>query len=192
MISSLGDSGRELRYSYRMAGPNERIQAFLSRSDDMLARFSTQLQRVDSPLDVAWTICDFLGNTLSLEDCVVYLTDASGVALVQSAAWGPKRIAERIFENRIRLRFGQGVVGTCAISGAPQLVADSRLDPRYVLDDAMRLSELAVPIRADNEIFGVIDTEHPEPDYYRSNHIRALLQIADVAAKRLLMMRSGA
>jgi GAF domain-containing protein len=171
-----------------MSGNNERIQAFLNRSADLLVRFDEQLALTTTATDVAWSICDYLGNTLALDDCVVYLTDASGVALVQAAAWGPKRIAERIVENRIRLRFGEGVVGNCALSGAPHLIADSRLDPRYVIDDDMRLSELAVPIRFEQRVLGVIDTEHPEPDHYRSNHIRALSAIAERAAAKLVAM----
>ncbi len=172
-----------------MSGNNERIQAFLNRSNEMLIRFDEQLLATKTSTDIAWVICDYLGNTLALDDCVVYLTDASEVALLQAAAWGPKRIAERIVENRIRLRFGEGVVGNCALSGAPQLIADSRLDPRYLIDDDMRLSELAVPIRFEQRVLGVIDTEHPEPDYYRSNHIRALSAIAQRAALKLVGLK---
>ena len=53
---------------------------------------------------------------------------------------------------------GEGVVGNCALTHAPQLVPDTRLDPRYVIDHAHYLSELAVPINNGTRLLGVIDT----------------------------------
>ena len=104
---------------------------------------------------------------------------------MQRAAWGAKRVAERLFDGSIRLLIGQGVVGTCALVGAPQMVPDTRLDLRYVVDDVRRLSELAVPLLAAGEVHGVIDCEHAEADYFDSSHMRALLTIADSGAARL-------
>jgi GAF domain-containing protein len=165
--------------------PRDALHRFLDARTEMLTRLDAQLRACESPLDVAWTLADFAGRQLDLEDCVVYLVDADGRAVSQYAAWGPKRVAERVFENRIRLPLGEGIVGACALTQAPQVVPDTRLDPRYVLDDAMRLSELAVPIRDGARLRGVIDTEHAEPDHYHSGHIRALLAIAERGALRL-------
>lgn len=135
--------------------------------------------------EVAWTLCEFAGRELALDDCVVYLTEERGRVVVQRAAWGAKRVAERMFDGSIRLAIGHGVVGTCALVGAPQLVPDTRLDQRYVVDDVRRLSELAVPLLASDEVLGVIDCEHPDADHFDSRHIRALLSIADAGVARL-------
>lgn len=138
-------------------------------------------------------MCDFVGHELGLVDCLIYLVDpncADG-SLLQYAAWGPKRVAERVVEARIRLRLGQGVVGNCALTRAPQVVPDTRLDPRYVVDHAHYLSELAVPINDDTRLLGVIDSEHPHTDAYRSAHIRALLAIAECARERLVQLESA-
>lgn len=160
--------------------------------EQFLATLPTVRAQLDERLDVcldahqvAWTLCEFAGRELALDDCVVYLSEVDGHALVQRAAWGPKRVAERLFDGSIRLDFGQGVVGTCALIGATQLVPDTRLDPRYVLDDAKRLAELAVPIMAKGRVLGVIDCEHAVADYFDSRHIRALLAIAGCGADRL-------
>lgn len=163
----------------------EPVEAFLRTEADQLRRLDGQLRVAAAPVDVAWTIAEFAGRVLMLEDCVVYLTDADGAHLTQYAAFGPKQRTQRIFENRIRLPFGRGIVGATAQLGAPQLVADTRLDRRYVVDDAPRLSELAVPMLHGEAVLGVIDSEATPADAFCSGHVHALLAIAGRAAVRL-------
>ena len=161
------------------------IRIFLAALPRLSASLESQLQQCTTAVDVAWTLCDFIGRALELDDCVIYLAEPDGQRVVQYAAWGPKRIAERIFENRIKLKLGEGVVGSCALIGAPQLVPDTRIDPRWVPDEGGGLSELAVPMRHDGRVLGVIDSEYARPDYYRSQHVRALMAVAALGAKRV-------
>lgn len=159
--------------------------AFLSEAQARLAGLSTALSRADSPQAVAWSLCEYSGRELELADAVVYLLDDGGASLTQQAAWGPKQAAHHILESRIRLAIGVGIVGRCAQLRLPQRTADARLDERYVIDDQPNLSELAVPILADGALFGVLDSEHPQADYYRMAHEHALLAIAERGAHRL-------
>ena len=165
---------------------HDAVFAFVANQRDQLIRLDAQLRRVGKPHDVAWAIADFAGRVLMLDDCVVYLTQPDGESLLQYAAYGPKRIAERIFENRIRLPFGQGVVGSCAQLGAAQRIDDTRADGRYVVDDLERLSEIAVPIIDGPRVLGVIDSEHSDAGFFRKEHVTALTALADAAAKRLV------
>jgi GAF domain-containing protein len=135
--------------------------------------------------EAAWRLAEAAGRTLGLEDCVVYLAGAGGATLQQVAAWGPKQVAPRIFENPISLPLGRGIVGACARDRVPVLVADTRLDPRYVVDDDARLSELAVPLLHGDTLLGVIDSEHAATDAFRSEHVRALLRLGAVYAQRM-------
>ena len=161
---------------------HDAVHAFLAAREDQLTRLGAQLRGAGDLHELAWLLADFAGRVLMLDDCVVYFAEPSGGSLRQYAAYGAKRKAERIFENPIRLAFGEGVVGCAAALAAPQFVPDTRLDPRYVVDDATRLSELAVPLEHQGRVYGVIDSEHAEPDYYRSQHLEALKLIADAAA----------
>ena len=164
---------------------HDAVHAFLAAREDQLTRLSAQVQAASDLHELAWLLADFAGRVLMLDDCVVYFAEPSGGSLRQYAAYGAKRKAERIFENPIRLAVGEGVVGCAASLGAPQLVPDTRLDPRYVVDDASRLSELAVPFAYQGRVYGVLDSEHAEPDYYRSQHVHALKLIADAAGPAL-------
>ena len=158
---------------------------FLAQARTRLADLSADLQVAESPCDVAWTLCQFCGQELELADCVIYLLDDGAHSLSQRAAWGPKQAARHVLESRLRLALGQGIVGRCAQLRLPQRTADARLDPRYVSDDQPNLSELAVPIMAGNELFGVLDSEHPDADYYDLPHEHAFLAIAERGAMRL-------
>ncbi len=158
---------------------------FLAEARTRLAGLSQALSGQVTSQDVAWTLCDFCGRELQLADVVVYLLDEGGATLTQQAAWGPKRAAHHMLESRIRLAMGVGIVGRCAQLRLPQRTADARLDERYVIDDQPNLSELAVPILADGTLYGVLDSEHPQADYYRMAHEHAMLAIAERGADRL-------
>ncbi|WP_149196549.1 GAF domain-containing protein [Luteimonas suaedae] len=161
------------------------VATFLAQADRRMARLVDLLDRADLPVEVAWTLCEFAGKELELMDCVVYLLDRDGSTLLQQAAWGPKRAADRVLESRIRLNLGQGIVGRCAQLQLPQRTADARRDCRYVVDDQFNLSELAVPICIDGALFGVLDSEHPDAGYYHLAHEHALYAIAERGAIRL-------
>jgi putative methionine-R-sulfoxide reductase with GAF domain len=167
---------------------HDAVYAFLANQRDQLIRLEAQLRQLARPHDVAWAVADFAGRVLMLDDCVVYLTQPDGQSLLQYAAYGPKRIAERIFENRIRLPFGEGVVGSCAQLGVAQRIDDTRADSRYVVDDLERLSEIAVPILDGAHVLGVIDSEHADAAFYRREHVAALSALAETAAKRLRVL----
>lgn len=158
---------------------------FLAEAPARLAGLTQTLSRQESAQDAAWALCDFSGRALELADVVVYLLDEGGATLTQQAAWGPKRAAHHMLESRIRLGMGVGIVGRCAQLRLPQRTADARLDERYVIDDQPNLSELAVPILAGGALFGVLDSEHPQADYYRMAHEHAMLAIAERGAHRL-------
>jgi len=167
--------------------------AFLSNAAPRLAALDAALAQVESPAEVAWTLCEYAGTELALVDAIVYLLDPGGRTLTQHAAWGPKRAASRVLESRITLAIGQGIVGRCAQLRLPQRTGDARLDARYVADDQFNLSELAVPILFDDTLSGVLDSEHPDADYYALEHEHALAAIAERGARRLasLAIRSG-
>jgi PAS domain-containing protein len=57
---------------------------------------------------------------------------------------------------------------------------DTRTTPEYVVDDQIRLSEITVPILFNGNLIGIIDSEHPELDYYGQHHLDFLQKIANL------------
>jgi len=135
---------------------------------------------------MVWAICHQAAGMLDLPDCVVYLRDhAVDQELVQRAAFGPKNPHGQELLDPISIRVGSGIVGSVAAAGKPERIPDTSRDRRYIVDDDFRLSELAVPIFHEGEVIGVVDSEHPEKEYLRVEHLDALNLLVGMWADRL-------
>ena len=160
------------------------VTRFLDRRDALLMRLEEQLQQAATAADVAWVLCEFTGRELNLADCVVYLPAGAG-ALLQTAAWGVLRGAERLPESRMRLPVGEGIAGHCARTLRIQRVGDTRHDPHFVQVSEICLSELAVPIEREGTLLGILDSESPEQDFYDVRYEAAFAAIAAAGAGHL-------
>lgn len=160
-------------------------------TDAAFARLVVLLRKASSAREAAWAISSEAIATLGLEDCIVYLLDAQGTMLSQVAAYGPKLKAPKVIEYPITLRIGQGVVGACAQSRAVIRIGDTRLDPRYVVDDDERLSELAIPLIHRDTLLGVLDSEHSQRDFYDDRHLQVMQQMAALLSERLAQLHEG-
>ncbi|XXF79985.1 adenylate/guanylate cyclase domain-containing protein [Myxococcaceae bacterium GXIMD 01537] len=157
-----------------------------ARSLDAINRLAASLLHFETDLDdILWDVANGTVAHLGLEDCVIYLLDDARRELVQRAAYGPKNPQGREILSPLRIPVGQGIVGTVARTGRSELIRDTREDPRYIRDDAMRLSELAVPIFFRDEVIGVLDTEHSRMGFFTQEHLHILTTIASMLAARI-------
>jgi len=58
-------------------------------------------------------------------------------------------------------------------------------DPRYIVDDVARQSEICVPIVLEGKLLGVIDSEHSKKRFYTKRHLSILQKIADICSKKI-------
>lgn len=136
--------------------------------------------------EIVWLIAKSVIAKMGFVDCVVYLLDDSGKLLNQRAAHGIKNPAPKKILNPIVLQVGEGIVGTVAQTGIPEIIHDTRKDDRYIIDDASRLSEIAVPILYENKILGVIDAEHPEAFAFSQKDLTILSTIAAMSSIKIV------
>ncbi len=148
----------------------------------VIGDFAQSLLQQKTLHDVVWTVVRQAIAKLEFEDCVVYLLDARRDVLVQAAAHGPKNPRSDQLLNPIEIPVGEGIVGAAAASREIQLVGDVRQDPRYIVDDAARCSELAVPMLYDDRVVGVLDSEHSQPHYFDQGHVDILRIVASMTA----------
>ncbi len=133
---------------------------------------------------IARIITDKLITHFGFLDCVIYTMNPDGKSLTQVAATGPKEKINYHVESPLTLRVGEGIVGSVAKTGEPAMIADTSADIRYVIDDDIRFSELTVPIIMDGKVLGIIDSEHPEKDYYTHTDLKNLTTVAGVIATK--------
>ena len=135
--------------------------------------------------EIAWEITQKTIGLLGFEDCVIYLIDKGKNELNQIAAFGNKlKGTDEIFKS-ISIPIGHGIVGEVALTGVAEIIKDTSKDVRYIVDDQKRNSEITVPIVANGEIIGVIDSEHSSKDFFSEDHLKTLETIASLAATQL-------
>ena len=135
--------------------------------------------------DVLWQIVHNCIRHLGFTDCVIYLYQENANALIQSAALENKTISFQEINNPIKLKIGEGIVGSVAQTKKAAIIMDTSIDPRYIVDDAARLSEIAVPIVLGDKLIGVIDSEHAEKNFYTQRHLEILSTIASLCAFKI-------
>ena len=86
---------------------------------------------------------------------------------------------------------GQGVVGHVIETKQPLFIPDTTLDDRYRIDEMQRLSEITVPIIYDDELVGVIDSEHHQKNFFTRQHIQLLSTIATLVANKIKSIESA-
>jgi sensor histidine kinase YesM len=72
-----------------------------------------------------------------------------------------------------------------AASGKPLLIGDTSKDSRYIVDDEVRYSELAVPILHDGKVIGVIDSENSKKYFFTDDHMKAMVTIASISSNKI-------
>lgn len=156
----------------------------------VISDFTQSLLYVNTEDEIIWTIATKAVGKLDLEDCVVYVVDHATNCCIQRAAHGPKRINKKQIVNSIDIPIGSGIVGTVALTGQPEIVPDTSKDKRYIPDDKVRLSEIAVPIIIDGDVIAVIDSENSLKNFYNAEHLSILTTIASIAATKLSQARA--
>jgi len=152
---------------------------------EAFTRLAFALARASDLEGVLWAVAHEAIARLDLEDCVIYVVDDARKACVQRAAHGPKNPSGYDILDPIVIPLGKGLVGSVACSGKPERVDDVSRDPRYIVDDAARSSELTVPILHEGRVIGIIDSEHSQPGFYTERHQQVFEAIAALAATRI-------
>ncbi len=146
--------------------------------------FSTLIADKNSITELAEIITINIIGYFGFEDCIIYVLDENG-DLSQASAFGPKKNEYGGVLNPIKIKVGEGIVGTVAKTHQAEIIEDTTADERYVMDDKLRLSEITVPIIYDGELLGVIDSEHSERDFFNQEHLDILTTLANLTASKL-------
>jgi GAF domain-containing protein len=152
--------------------------------------FSSSMAGKKQVDDVMWDLTRNLIGRLNYEDCMIYLWNEDKTRMIQKAAYGPKGSPEALSKNVFDVEPGQGVVGYVMQTKEPLLIPDTRKDPRYRMDEMQRLSEICVPIIHNNELIGIIDSEHSALNYYTERDMKILTTLATLVGNKIMQIQS--
>ncbi|PCE66424.1 helix-turn-helix domain-containing protein [Sediminicola luteus] len=163
------------------------MQAQLYHLEELkaISYFSSSLYLKETEEEVLWDITKNVIHHLGFIDCVIYTLDHERHKLIQRAAYGTKNPCQEQIHNQIELEMGQGIVGSVALAKRAEIVHNTADDPRYLVDDACRLSEISVPIIVGKKLYGVIDSEHPEAHFFNERHLHLLKIVAALCAQKV-------
>lgn len=116
-----------------------------------------------------------------LEDCVIYLLDKSDDVLKQTG--NQSRISPLLREPEIPK--GKGIVGKVALTGQSVVVHSNELSEISSPDGLKKYSELAIPLIADGELIGVLDSAHSARDFFDDDYLALLNTIANLAVVKI-------
>jgi len=147
--------------------------------------FASQINQQKEIDTMLWDVAKNCISRLNLEECVIYLLDKDRQALEQKAAYGPKSAKDHVILQPIDIPVGKGITGNVALTKNPEIVNDTEKDSRYIIDDEHRYSEMAVPIIVNGEVFGVIDSEHSQRNFFTPKHLSLMTTISILTANQI-------
>jgi GAF domain-containing protein/ligand-binding sensor protein len=127
-------------------------------------------EKLDFTLDTA---LDLLNSSLGL---IQLVDEDEGTLRI-----GAKRSLYEDDEAK-ELEIGQGITGWVAKTGEAALVNNVHEDPRYAVFSDVVKSELAVPMKYEGKVIGVLDIESTELNAFGDNDKELLMAFAEQAA----------
>jgi ligand-binding sensor domain-containing protein len=147
--------------------------------------FSSSLLGKNTEDDVLWDVANNLVGRLGFVDCMIYLWNTDKTKMIQRAGFGPKGSIDEINRQPFDVAPGQGVVGHVMQTKEAVLIPDTSKDSRYREDEMTRLSEITVPVIYNDELIGVIDSEHHEKNFFTPKHLHIMSTIATLMANKI-------
>ena len=151
--------------------------------------FVSKLIRASSVQESTWSVVKNAVEKLGYIDCIIYLINDDG-KLYQCATHGRKKTTAQDIQSPIKLKIGEGICGHVALTGVGEIIADTSKDPRYLVDEEDRYSEITVPVISDGIVIGVIDSEHPEKGYFSDHDLNILTEVASMLSLKISQIKA--
>lgn len=182
LFSSFADQAAAALHNALLRAELDRRRKQAERTAYEMTALVTAARKLATVLDLDQLLVEILGvvrETLHVPRCAVLLVDRKAEALVLRKAVG------YVVPEGLRIPLGKGVTGLVAASGEPLVVADVSQDPRYITGVRGGRAEVAVPIRLDDRVIGVLDAESLEAGAFNDDDARLLAALADQVAVAL-------
>ncbi|MEF8847534.1 MAG: GAF domain-containing protein [Candidatus Thermoplasmatota archaeon] len=123
--------------------------------------------------DVSKEIVSFLYDKFEKYSWVgIYLVEKDKLVL---NSWRGEQATEHV-----EIPIGEGICGSAAKSGETEIVKDVRKDDRYISCFISTRSEIVVPIKKNDKVFGEIDIDSDYKDAFNSKDSILLERTADL------------
>jgi len=156
------------------------LQEANSASDEAKSLYEIGLA-LSGSLELDGLLDKILENLARVIDCdigMIYLLNPENGTIDQIATHG----MEEISADQIRLKIGQGICGRVVQTGESIMLSDVHKNDFYIAHRAETKSEMAVPLKTNNVIVGVLNVESDNPNAYKNHELELLNTFASLAA----------
>lgn len=175
----------------------EQLQDFIGQLEkrvaDRTSELEDQSQRLLAAAEIAKEAASYTDPSKLLEEAGrliqnrfgfyhtgIFLLDVTGefARLVAS----PTEAGRQMIVNQHKLRVGEvGIVGRVAQTGEPRITLDTDLDALHFNNPLLpkTRSEMAIPIKAENRIIGVLDVQSDKPQAFAQEDVAIMTIFAD-------------
>ncbi|RPI54050.1 MAG: GAF domain-containing protein [Chloroflexi bacterium] len=184
--------GRSRHLERQLREERDRLEGEVARRTAELARRSTQLQMAATLARDAAQLQDLnelLNETVRLVSerfgfyhAGIFMVDKKSAHAELAAA--SSEGGQQMLARRHRLALGQGLVGSVAAGGERRIALDVGADPVFFDNPDLpeTRSEAALPLRARDQIIGVLDVQSQEPSAFDEEDLAVLQVLADQIA----------
>mgnify|MGYP000359595642 CR=1 FL=1 len=156
---------------------------------ELVTNIAAQVSTAENAEQIIQPLVRQVGERFGYDVVSVLLLDAASNELHVAAAFNT--LAE-LDAKMIRQSVERGIVGYVTQTGQTYLAYDTRTDPHYYSPYPARdpiCSELAIPLRAQGNIIGVLDLESTQPNTFDATDIDALTLLANQVSAALTKTR---
>jgi GAF domain-containing protein len=171
--------------SHRMA-----VERFRLNQLSLVREVSAQIANVMNVDELAHRVTELIQKTFHYYYVAIFTLRGDSTALQFRASAMPKVVKKDGSRKRhkqvpLEVEVGQGLIGQAAASGERILVEDVRSDPRYRFIDVLpeTRSEVVIPLKMEDRVFGVIDVQNDQPRAFHPNDLLILEALADTIAR---------
>jgi len=179
-----GFSQRDLSFAEAAAAP---ISLALR-----LSRYKNELRKSVLEWEMLYEVGRAVGSSFDVQAVLnsvldalhmVLRYDAAGIYLVRSDTLEIRAITTKgydpKFEEKVKLKIGEGLVGWAVKTGHGAVVADTYNDARYIEVRPSTRSEMVVPLTAGDTVIGAFNVESDKYDAYTEDHLELLTAFAN-------------
>ena len=142
--------------------------------------------------ELARRVTDLILNTFEVYHVALFILEPGQEILRMRASAGPRdgsdprspRREQGAADSPPQVQVGQGIIGHAAQGGVEIVAQDVHDEPRYRYVDALpeTQSEVALPLKIEARVLGVLDVQSDQPDDFDETSLLVLRALADQIA----------
>lgn len=183
-------------YNYMAAQFQEIIGGLEQRVSDRTRDLESQTNRLRVTAEISRDVASarVLSDLLERSSLLIrdrFGFDHVGIFLLNSSreyallVASPTEAGRQMLANNFQLRVGEiGIIGRVAATGEPRVSRDTEADSTYLTNPLLpnTRSEMALPLRAENKVIGVLDIQSDTPNAFSDDDVSIMQILADQLA----------